>query len=385
MTGAETKARSWVVAGGGTGGHVTPAIALAERIRSRGDSVALLGSEYGLETRLVPAAGFPLVVLPAKQLMGQSFAKRIAALPGMLRACATALRVLRKRRADIVVSVGGYASVPAVVAAVLQRVPLVLVEPNAIPGRANRLAARFARRIFVQFEESTRRFEAFGGRGRVHNTGIPLREDLLRAFDVDCPRRIPTEPLRLLIFGGSQGAQQINEAMIEAAPRLDPAAIEIVHQTGEADRDRVAAAYADAKLEADVVSFENDMPSRYRWADLALCRSGALTVAELALAALPSLLVPYPFAADDHQAANARALKTAGAAHLFEGAANLGERLATSLRALCRLSESTNELRSMSACAANLARPEASRHIVDECAELMRPAGRRGHRGPREN
>ncbi len=363
--------RSWVIAGGGTGGHVTPAIALAEQIRGRGDSVIILGSERGLETRLVPDAGFSLVALPAKQVMGQSYAKRAAALVGMLRACAMAWKTLRTYRADIVISVGGSASIPAVVAALLQRLPLAVVEPNAIPGRANRLAARFARRIFVQFEETALHFEGHGGSGRVHNTGIPLRGDLLASFAGGTARRAPTSPLRLLVFGGSQGARQLNDAMIAAAPRLDQHTIEIVHQTGEADRERVADAYAEAKLDAMAVAFETDMPARYRWADVALCRSGALTVAELSLAALPSLLVPYPYAADDHQTANARALEAAGAARLLDPESNLGESVADTLRALCRVEDSMADLQAMSAGASKLARPGASKQIVDECAALI--------------
>ena len=234
----------WVVAGGGTGGHVTPALALAERIAARGDEVLLLGTERGLERRLVPEAGFELLTLPARQLTGQGLAAQLAAGPALLKACASAWRMLGRRRIDLVISVGGYASVPAVVAAATRRLPIAVVEPNAIPGRANRVAARLATRLFVQFEEAAEALAASGGAGRVRTAGIPLRAALVAAFAAAPPRRVPTPPWRLLVFGGSQGARQLNDAMLEAIPSLAGTPLEIFHQTGEADRERVASAYA---------------------------------------------------------------------------------------------------------------------------------------------
>jgi len=359
----------WVVAGGGTGGHVTPALALAERIAARGDEVLLLGTERGLERRLVPEAGFELLTLPARQLMGKGLAARIAAGPALVAACASAWRVLGRRHVDLVVSVGGYASVPAVVAAAARRLPIAVVEPNAIPGRANRLASRLAARIFVQFDEAAQALAAAGGSGRVRTAGIPLRAALVAAFAAAPARRIPAPPWRLLVFGGSQGAHQINDAMIEASRSFAGAPVEIFHQTGEADRARVAAAYAEAGLRAEVAAFEPDMPRRYRWADVALCRAGALTVAELCLAALPSLLVPYPHAADDHQRANARALARVGAARVLEPATLSGTQVAGVLRELLA---APGELSSMSLAAGKLARPDAAERIVAECAALVR-------------
>jgi UDP-N-acetylglucosamine--N-acetylmuramyl-(pentapeptide) pyrophosphoryl-undecaprenol N-acetylglucosamine transferase len=357
--------RRWAVAGGGTGGHVTPALALAERIAARGDEVLVFGSARGLESRLVPEAGFRLVVLPARQMMGRGAAARLAALPALAGACLSAWRILARERCEIVVSVGGYASVPAVLAAAARRLPVALVEPNAVPGRANRYAARLARRIFVGFEATAPRFA--GQRERVRVFGIPLRRALLAAFADGGARRRPEPPFRLLVFGGSQGARQINEAMLEAAPALKTLSLDIFHQTGEADRERVEAAYAAAGLSAQVVAFEPNMPARYRWADLALCRSGALTVAELALAGLPALLVPYPYAADDHQRANAEALAEAGAARVLDGVPLPGERLAA---ALGETLADADALQRMGAAAAALARPDAAERITAECAAL---------------
>jgi UDP-N-acetylglucosamine--N-acetylmuramyl-(pentapeptide) pyrophosphoryl-undecaprenol N-acetylglucosamine transferase len=358
---------SWVIAGGGTGGHVTPALALAERIASSGDRVLMMGSEHGLETRLVPEAGFELVALPAQQMMGRGSLARLGAVPAMLCACVAAWRRLGAAGADIVVSVGGYASVPAVVAAWLRRIPVALVEPNAVPGRANRAAARIARLVFVQFEEAAAEFARSIPRDHIFASGIPLRRRLLETFADRAERRLPAAPFRLLVFGGSQGAHQINETVRLAVSTLGNLEIEIFHQTGAADRDRVAKAYAEAGISATVVDFEADMPGRYDWADLAVCRAGALTVAELALAGLPAIFVPYPYAADDHQAANAQALAAAGAARVLDAHTLTPETLAETLRDLF---SRPAELRRMGAAATGLARPRAAEKILSECAGL---------------
>lgn len=349
---------------------MTPALALAERIRAAGDEVLFIGSERGFETKLVPEAGIDFVALPARQLMGRGMAARLGAGPAIARACASAWRRLGEYRADVVISVGGYAAVPAVIAAMLRRIPIALVEPNAIPGRTNRASARFAKRVFVQFDEAADAFASSVARDRIRCSGIPLRLRLIETFRAIAVRRAPTAPFRLLVFGGSQGARQINEAMIEAAPALAEGRIEIFHQSGEADRKRVETAYRAAGVSAQVVAFEADMPQRYRWADLAVCRSGALTVAELALAGLPALLVPYPYAADDHQRANARALADAGAARVLEARPLASPELVKAIQACF---ESPGELLAMGARAAGLARPDAAEIIVADCAALVGP------------
>jgi UDP-N-acetylglucosamine--N-acetylmuramyl-(pentapeptide) pyrophosphoryl-undecaprenol N-acetylglucosamine transferase len=352
---------------------VTPALALAERIRGRGEQVLFIGSERGLETRLVPEAGIDFIALPAQQLMGRSLAARLGAGPAIAKACGAAWRQIGKFESDIVLSIGGYAAVPAVIAAWLRRVPIALVEPNAIPGRTNRASARLARRVFVQFDEAAEVFAARVSRDRIRTPGIPLRLQLIETFRAIPARRTPAEPFRLLVFGGSQGAHQINETMIETIPLLDSARIEIFHQTGSADRERVAEAYARAGVSAEVVEFERDMPSRYAWADLALCRSGALTVAELALAALPALFVPYPYAADDHQAANARAMADASAARVLESKTLTAAKLAVQLT---ELFDSPETLCAMSMAAAKLAHWDAAERIIEDCAALVAAGGR---------
>ena len=346
---------------------MTPALALAERIRERGDDVLVMGGQLGLESKLVPQAGFELVTLPSRQLMGRGLLGRLAALPAIAAACFAAWRELGRRDVDIVISVGGYASVPAVAAAVLRRLPIALVEPNAIPGRANLTAARFARRVFLGFEAAAAAFDR-PPREPAQLCGIPLRRALVDAFAGQAERRAPAAPFRLLVFGGSQGARQLNDAMIEAAPALGRE-IHVFHQTGAADQERVTQAYAAAGVSAEVLAFEPDMPGRYAWADLALCRSGALTVAELALAGLPALLVPYPYAADNHQRANALALADAGAGRLLDTP------LGALAGVLLGVFESPGELVAMGRNARALARPDAAERIVAECAALLAEAG----------
>jgi UDP-N-acetylglucosamine--N-acetylmuramyl-(pentapeptide) pyrophosphoryl-undecaprenol N-acetylglucosamine transferase len=359
-----------LIAGGGTGGHVTPALALAEEFAALGDAVLLLGSERGLESRLVPAAGFDLVTLPSRQVMGKSLARRVQALAALGRTTLSALRVLRRFRPQLVISVGGYAAAPAVVAATLIRIPLALMEPNAIPGRVHRYGGRFARRIFAGFETSA---DAFGvGGDRLRTLGVPLRRALVNAFAGAPPRRRPEPPFRLFVFGGSQGAQQINRAMVDALEHLSDLELTVVHQTGEADRSWVADAYARAGFDAEVLAFEPEMLARYRWADLALCRAGALTVAELALAGLPALLVPLPWAADDHQNVNARALERAGAALRLEATELAGKDVAEALRGLFR---EPSRILEMARCAAAAARPDAAAAVARECRLLAGAPG----------
>jgi UDP-N-acetylglucosamine--N-acetylmuramyl-(pentapeptide) pyrophosphoryl-undecaprenol N-acetylglucosamine transferase len=364
--------RSWVIAGGGTGGHVTLALALGEEIARRGERVLFIGTDRGFEAKWVPEAGFELVTLPARQVMGRSLVGRALGVLSLVWAAGPALRELSRVRADAVISVGGYAAMPAILAAWLRRTPIALLEPNAIPGRVNKLAARFARDIFVGLEATRRHLGAAAERAQC--VGIPLRRGLIERFDSATSagtRRKPASPFRLLVFGGSQGARQLNDAMIAALPELARLPLEIFHQTGETDRERVEAAYREAEVSARVVAFEPDMPARYAWADVAVCRSGAITVGELALAGLPAILVPYPFAADDHQAANAAALEEAGAALRVDSRSLDPE---TIVEALCAWFEQPDRLCAMSEAALGLARPDAAAAVIDACTERLEAA-----------
>ena len=362
----------WIIAGGGTGGHVTPALALGEVIREAGERVRFIGTRRGLETRLVPDSGFELLALDARPIVGRGIFEQIRAVFALLGATFRAGRGLREFGADLVISVGGYASVPSVLAAVLRRTPMVLVNTDATPGAANRMLARFARRIFVGFEGARRALAPSVGEDRIRVVGVPLRKSLISEFREPRSEATPTGPTHLFIFGGSQGARQINEVMIEALPKLDPARIEIVHQTGEADRDRVEAAYAETALQAEVIAFERDMPSRYRWADLVLCRAGAISVAELALAGRASLLVPLAHVGGGEQFANASELERAGAARVLDSRALTVERLVEELEALLG---DPSQLRRMGESASKLARPDASDRIIEECRSLLATEG----------
>jgi UDP-N-acetylglucosamine--N-acetylmuramyl-(pentapeptide) pyrophosphoryl-undecaprenol N-acetylglucosamine transferase len=358
-------ARRWVIAGGGTGGHVTPALALGEAIRARGDEVLFVGSARGLESRLVPEAGFTLEVLPSEQVMGRSLLGRVRGALSILRSVGTALRLLRRFEADAVISVGGYAAMPVALATRLVRMPLFLVEPNAIPGRVNRLCAHFAKTVFSGFEATRSQLPA---RAESVCLGVPLRHALVRTFADRSEKKPPGLPLKVFVFGGSQGAHQLNENVPEALARLRPKSVEVFHQTGEADRAAVEARYAELGVPAEVVAFERDMPRRYAWADVAICRAGALTVSELALAGLPALLVPYPFAADDHQAANARALEEVGAAKRLDARPLDVNALA---QAVAELVTTPGRLILMHEAAARLARPHAAAEIVEVCAARL--------------
>jgi UDP-N-acetylglucosamine--N-acetylmuramyl-(pentapeptide) pyrophosphoryl-undecaprenol N-acetylglucosamine transferase len=355
------------IAGGGTGGHVTLALALGEVIRERGDDVIFLGGQQGFESQLVPEAGFELVTLASGQVVGRGLVGSARGALSIVAGVPAARRALRG--AQIVISVGGYAAMPAVIACALAGPPLALLEPNAIPGRVNRLAARFAQRLFVGFDETAEHLAA--PPERVRCVGIPLRQALRERFAAFEARSLPEAPFRLFVFGGSQGARQINEAMIAALPELAGLSLEIVHQTGEADRERVRAAYAESGVRADVVAFERDMPARYQWAHLAVCRAGAITVAELALARLPALLVPYPYAADDHQAANAAALERVGAGRALDAKTLDGAILAGAIRELLARPAGLSE---MSAAAGSLSQPDAAHQVIEECVRLVAKA-----------
>jgi UDP-N-acetylglucosamine--N-acetylmuramyl-(pentapeptide) pyrophosphoryl-undecaprenol N-acetylglucosamine transferase len=355
-----------VISGGGTGGHVTPALALGEALRSLGEPVLFVGSERGIEKRLVPDAGFELVMLDARPVLGRGPLARAAALLALARATWRARRLLAARGARAVVAVGGYASVPAALAAATLGRPVALVNTDAVPGLANRLLARLARRVFVGWPGAA---AAFGGGARVEVSGVPLRAALRRAFAAEAREEKPREDerLHLFAFGGSQGARQINDALLAALPALDPARLAVVHQTGEADQARVEVGYRGAGFDATVTAFERDMPARYRWADLVVCRAGAISVAELALAGRPALLIPLGHVGGGEQFANARELERAGAARVLD---SRGLEQEAFTRELLALLDDPEALRAMGRRAAALARPDAADTIAAACRAL---------------
>ncbi len=354
-----------VFACGGTGGHISPALALAQTIRRREPDANLrfIGSERGLERTQVQAAGFPIDLVPSRQVLGRGALGTVAGVFAAARGTVRALSLLREARPALVIGVGGYASVPTVVAARLRGIPIVLLEPDALSGRANRLLARFARRIFVQFDAALEDLPQ--GRGLL--TGLPVRE-LPRQADAGA-----TSDCHLLITGGSQGARSLNRAMAAALPTLvSSAKLRITHQTGAAHVDEVRDAYRAAGVEAEVAAFFDDLPARIASADLVVARAGANTCAELCLTHTPSILVPYPFAANDHQTANARDLERAGACVLIPDS-ELEARLADEILALVCNPEQRRE---MAESAAARSHPDAAERIWAECSTLIEEAGR---------
>jgi UDP-N-acetylglucosamine--N-acetylmuramyl-(pentapeptide) pyrophosphoryl-undecaprenol N-acetylglucosamine transferase len=353
-----------VLAGGGTGGHVFPALALAEAIRKEEPiaNVRFLGTESGLESRVVPEAGYPLDVVPARPVVGRSWIERLRALASLASGVLHARRLLRKLRSDVVIGVGGYASVPAVVAAVTLGIPTAILEPNARPGRANRILGRFARAVFVQFGEAASGFQA----AKVHQVGTPVR-----AMPERTDRSPSADIVRLLILGGSQGARSINRAIIASLGALgERDGFRITHQTGERDLEEVRRAYGEAGGSAEIVPFLQDMPERLTRSDLVVARAGAGTIAELCAAGVPSILVPYPFAADDHQMANARALERVGGCLVVPDAVVL-EQLGGEIRALA---QDADRRRRIGDAARQLAAPDAAQQIWKICSAWISTA-----------
>jgi len=354
---------SLALAGGGTGGHLFPGLAVAELALASGlaRDVVFFGAERGIESRLVPASGYELVAEPVTGLVGGGPRAIVSSLARLARAVVNTRGELRRRGVDVLVGLGGYASAPAVIAALLARVPVVLLEQNREPGLSNRVLARLARAVCTSFEESARHFPS----GRSHFTGNPIRPALERGGD-DARRDT------LLVFGGSAGALSLNRAVSAALARLadEPGAAilpRIVHQSGARGLDEVRAAYertctAHPGLDVEVVEFIDDMAAAYGRAMLAVCRSGATSIAELIATATPSVLLPYPHAAGDHQSANARALEGAGAAVVVRDDDDAADRL---VEVLGRLLRSRDQLDSISSKVAVLRRPGATERVLD--------------------
>lgn len=356
---------SVVIAGGGTGGHLYPGIAVAREIVARrpGARVSFAGTARGLESRLVPREGFELDLIRSGGLKGKSAADRARGLLLLPFGLFDAWRILSKRRPQIVIGVGGYSSGPVVLMAALRGIPTLLLEQNAAPGLTNRLLAPFVGAAALTFE-TARPF--FGSKAFV--SGNPVRQEFLDAAPVSGGPDAGREDVRILVFGGSQGAHAINVAMVEAAPQLagDPS-LRVSHQTGEQDVEMVRAAYRQAGLEASVEPFFYDMGRRLQQADLTVCRAGSTTLAELAAAGKAAILVPLPTATDDHQRKNADALASAGAADVLPQSSLTGGELARRILALAR---DAGQRTQMARSARALARPDAARVIVDRALAL---------------
>jgi UDP-N-acetylglucosamine--N-acetylmuramyl-(pentapeptide) pyrophosphoryl-undecaprenol N-acetylglucosamine transferase len=341
-----------MILAGGTGGHIFPGLAVAHELRRRGVAVAWLGSEGGMETRLVPPQGIEVDTIAIRGVRGKGVATLLAAPFRLLSAVARARDVLRRRRPRAVISFGGFAAGPGGLAARLSGVPLLVHEQNRAPGMTNKVLARMARHVLTGFPGS------FPLREQV--VGNPVRMEIAAIEPPSTRLSARQGPLRLLVLGGSQGASALNRAVPRALATAGTAWT-VRHQCGERMKDEALAAYREAGIEASVEPFIADMAAAYAWADLIVCRAGALTLAEVCAAGVASVLVPFPQAVDDHQTRNAQFLVERGAARLLPQAESLATRLADTLTAL----GSRQALLPMAEAARALARPDAAARVAD--------------------
>lgn len=353
------------VMAGGTGGHVFPALAVAELLREQGADVFWIGTRRGLEARLVPERGFPVEWISIEGLRGKGFGQLVAAPWKLAVALRQAAAILRRRRPSLVLGMGGFASGPGGLVARALGVPLIVHEQNRVPGLTNQWLSRVARRVFEAFPGS------FPAGRRAVACGNPVRAEITVLAP---PRERLAErsgPARLLVLGGSLGAQVLNETVAPAVAAMGPDSRPLVrHQAGERTLETARAAYSQAGVEADVIPFIGDMAEAYGWADLVVCRAGALTVSELAAAGVGSVLVPYPYAVDDHQTGNARHLADHGAAELLPQTRLSAGSLSG---ILSRLLGDRDRLLEMAEAARRRAEPDAAGHIAAACLEEIQP------------
>lgn len=359
-----------LIAGGGTGGHLFPGIAVAEEFLSRdqANEVLFIGTERGVEARILPGLGYRLECIAASGIRGKGALSRLRGFGLLLYAYSQSRQLLRSFQPDIVLGVGGYASGPAVLAARGLQIPRFVHEQNAIPGMTNKILAHVAEQVFISLDESARYFPT----DKVLLTGNPLRRQILEQVERQIaggslePRTSNLEPaFHLLVFGGSLGAHAVNEAMAAAAPILGAwrGRLTITHQTGEKDQETVSRAYREAGLDAKVVTFIDDMAAAYGRADLVVCRAGATTIAEVTACGKPCVFIPFPHAVDDHQRRNAEALLKKGACEMLLERELSGESLAGAIDGLLREPET---LAGIGRQARSLARLDAAKVIVDE-------------------
>lgn len=350
--------RPVLIMAGGTGGHVFPALAVADELRARGVPVVWLGTKAGIESRLVPQAGYPIEWMSITGLRGKNTVTLLLAPVRIVMACWQAMRVLLKRRPCAVLGMGGFASGPGGMMAWLIRKPLLVHEQNAVAGMTNKILSRFASVVLQAFP---------GVFKKAKTTGNPVRQSIceLTAPAERFAQRDVKNRLRLLVIGGSLGAVKLNEIIPQALATMAVTdRPEVIHQTGMKNIDAAKDLYESADVDAKVEAFIDDMPAAYEWADLVICRSGAMTVFELAAAGVASVLVPYPYAVDDHQTGNARYLESAGAAIVRQQ-----DELTTDwlVAVINDFSANRNKLLEMAIAARKLAIPDSAKTIADEC------------------
>lgn len=357
MTNSSHSNQPILMMAGGTGGHVFPALAIAEALREQGISVSWLGTQQGLESQVVPQAGIDIHYIQISGVRGKNILSLLKAPFKITLAIWQAIQILRKQRPALVVGMGGFVTGPGGIAAWLLRIPLIIHEQNAVAGLTNRWLARFAHQVLEAFPNT------FAARYRAIHTGNPLRAHIMALASSPIPRPIHT-PLRILVVGGSLGAKILNETVPQAVLQIQDD-VEVWHQTGRQHFEVMREAYPTVK--AHVVPFIDDMAAAYSWADLVICRAGALTVSELAQASVASILVPYIHAVDDHQTRNAEFLAANGAAILLPQKELTPGKLATLLDEFIH---NPMRLQAMSVAAHHCATPTALSRIVDLCLKI---------------
>ncbi len=356
----------FLLSGGGTGGHLFPAIALAEEIlqRKKGNEVLFVGAERGIEKEILPAKGYDCVFLDIRPLRGKGITGFITAIIMLPIAILKSINIIRKFKPDAVIGTGGYACAPVIIAAYILNKRRVLLEQNIVPGFTNRILSRFVDAVITAFKNSYKYFKT----KNIEWLGNPVRHQL---FDNYLNDSVEDEYFTVLIFGGSQGAHFVNNIAADAMKILceKGESINVTHQTGRKDFEEIKKRYNEAGIKAFVTEFIDDMSTAYRTADLVICRSGATSIAEITVCKKPSILIPYPYAADDHQRLNALELVNAGAAVMLKQDGLTSEILAETVLSL---KNDPSRLKEMSEAAGRMAKPEAAREIMDFVIALVK-------------
>ncbi len=351
-----------IIAGGGTGGHVFPAISIAEEMlrRNGGNEVLFVGTDQGIEKRILPEMGYRVEFINSRGIVGKSFFQKVAAVISILGAMLSSLRILRDFRPDAVIGVGGYASGPTLLCAAMSSIPTAICEQNCVPGLANRILSRFVGKIFITFEESKEHLPA----EKTLLTGNPIRHDLARRAAEKKPRQ--NAPRNVFVLGGSQGARKLNEIVPLSLGKLDER-VNVTHQTGETQAESVRETYRQLGISAEVFGFTDDMSRVYEKTDLVICRAGSGTLSEITAFGIPSILVPLPSSTHDHQLKNAKVLESNAAAVVIEEK----ELSVEGLRAVMEKTLEQSTLRRMAENSKKLARPHAAREIANEIERVI--------------
>ncbi|MGV6826047.1 MAG: undecaprenyldiphospho-muramoylpentapeptide beta-N-acetylglucosaminyltransferase [bacterium] len=350
-----------IVMAGGTGGHVFPALAVAEELQTRGWEVTWLGTPDSFESRVIPKKGFPLKLVNSFRLRGQRVTDLLFAPFRLVRACAQAWAVLREVQPNVVLGMGGFVTGPGGICAVIMRLPLVIHEQNALPGMTNRWLSRVASSVLEAFPGS------FPASRQAKDTGNPVRKEIVALAEHSAAEE-SHQPIRVLVLGGSLGALALNETVPQSLAAIDGEhLIEVRHQAGRDKADVAREAYGRVSFPAQVTEFIDDMAEAYEWADVVICRAGALTVSELAIAGVASILVPYPYAVDDHQTVNASFLVNADAGILMPQEQMSVTNLKQQLEALF---SNPARIQSMGQAARRVGRPNATHQVADICEEV---------------